>query len=285
VLESIVVFGVSDHPAVTQTYDIVRARTGADTLFATGFFPTSGKVGQGDRKAMCKMLDNAVKWLWDKIGVGASADGKGVSETPVRSPIETAEFAKAHPRLLDAVRFIYEHDEADEERGTKFKPYATPGYAAAMFYLMATSATDGDAYRKAFPRGEEQVDFSRWDKAEEFWLGLKGTSPGFKNVRLAKYPYPGDPPNEGLDLNYSGRIFPAAGSSKPGGSAALKWTTLAKAWNLFVDGGEAALTDRDMAVDFMGVQRYDSSSGGASSGIWLYPLSSHPLINFLNRKT
>lgn len=247
VLETLLVVGTSDHPKVTITQDNVRARTGADSMYASGKFTGDG-VSRGETKAMCKLADHAVRYLWNETGAGRTGD------TPYRTQAEIMKFLDAHPYLEDAIRFVYENLGDDPELG--LRRYASPGYAAGMLYLMAASATEPDKYLKASPRSEDNADLSLREKAEEFWLGLarENGKTEFRAVMDMAYPRKGDPKSSG-PRGYTGRIFAAGEGAEPG-SLSLRETALAFAWELFRKAGVKELTPANLRLPFA-----DATSG------------------------
>jgi hypothetical protein len=65
------------------------------------------------------------------------------------------------------VKHIYEEDSEG-----KISKLISPGIATGLMYLMAASATDANAYYTAKKPSETHVDFTRWEKAKEFWAGV-----------------------------------------------------------------------------------------------------------------
>lgn len=222
VLETVLTKGISDNTRVTRTVDCVRPRTGADTLYATGMFRGKNLDGKkvytkGDTKNLCKIADNAVKEAWYRTGVDAYL-----------TQSEVVGFLEGHPKLQQCVRHVYDFPG---EKG--YRQYLTNGYAAAVMYLMAASATDGDKYRAAYPRTEKKVDFANWDKAVALWEDLVSAKPKNHELKKARYPQEGDKPGV---ANYSGHVFPdGEGKTTP----ALKMYTIAKFWQEYLEGKTA----------------------------------------------
>lgn len=213
-IESVVVFGVEESADVTRTLDNVRPRTFADVLFCD---PSVFRgLPSNERVALCKALDHTVKMLWHRTGASNSAF------SPKRTHSEAIDFLMRHQRVVKALQFIHSLTNPKGEEGAKstnsflVKTYISKGYAAALFYLMATSDTDGDAYRNQDRVSEKKVDFSNWDKAEEFWREL--SVPGKHELRYALAEYTNK----------------ETGNGSP--TRAERICLICKAWNFFAQG-------------------------------------------------
>jgi hypothetical protein len=182
-MEAIVVYGVSEDPAVVRTLDNTRPRSLSDVLYTeqTCF----GKLSNTERLELCRILEAAVRVLWDRTGAREDAFA------PYSSHSECLEFIQRHPRIIRCVKHI--HDENKKVRGgaagagkkkavRPLEYYVKPGTSSALMYLMAASATDINDYRTDAggavldlrERGEDRVDFRHWDKAVQFWSDLSG---------------------------------------------------------------------------------------------------------------
>lgn len=178
-IESVVVTGIKEDRDTVNTINTGKPRGFDDALFASGVF---GHLDQqsakpADRKKirdLSKMLASCIKLLCIRTGadVGAFA--------PRRTHAEGMDFLDRHKWALDAVKHIHEEDG---EKG-RISHYLSPGYAAAMLYLMGTSDTErhneaGNGYSDIWDLGgrpsEEQLSFERWAKAEAFWTELART--------------------------------------------------------------------------------------------------------------
>lgn len=206
-IETIVVTGISEDPDVTMTVDNCRQRTAADVFYTS---PLYRNMPTGDRREYSRMTSAAIDLLWERT------DAKGYKTLP-----EIVGFQERHKKMLKCVEHLFQ-ENPKEGRPINLKARLTGGQASALCYLMACSApeTDGDVYRNGLPPTEKDLDWSRYDKAREFWAMI-GNHEKFKVVReaLAKLidSSTDDPTNIGL-----------------GGRLAEKLAIIAKAWDVFV---------------------------------------------------
>jgi hypothetical protein len=250
VIESFIVFGVDDSQETIRTIDNVRTRTLADTLYTSGLF---GKVTAGDLKAMSRIADYACRLLWHRTGADKDAF------SPEMTHSEALEFIGRHPHILRAVKHIWEEDK----KGL-IRYYLTPGYAAALLFMMGCSASGEDEeerngrgqiidYADAEPAPHEGVlDWSRWDQAIDFWVRLPTNRDSTKAVRMSRRPIPGDVKDR------TGYVF----AESEGGNVHDRMAVLAKAWRLFVAGEK--LTEAAIRCDYE-VTRLDDGSVGSAA--------------------
>lgn len=160
-LESLVVFGVSENPRVLQTHDNVIPRTLADTLFTSGIYKDRKPV---EKKELSRMLAKAVELLWTRVGINHPKSGRKLYKTHS----EENEFLERHPKLLECIEHIH---HCDRTRGISAVLKLDSGHCSALLYLMAAGQTDPDIYHdgEASTWSEDNVDFSLWEKATEFW--------------------------------------------------------------------------------------------------------------------
>ncbi len=226
VLDTIMVCGVDESDETTMTLDNVRPRSLADVLYVGGYF---SKKKDSERKVLVKMLENAVKLLWERTLQDQDAF------TPRRTHSEALDFIGRHPRVVDAVKHVYEENGGADKRITKFVP---GGLAAGLMYLMAFSGTEDKKvtkYKRADAPKEQMLDRSRWDKAEEFWTLLAGTAAELKGMREALGELP----------------------AKDADNVRAKMAQICKAWNHWVSGGSmtakglklATKTDEDLGCE------------------------------------
>jgi hypothetical protein len=178
-LETVIVFGVDSSPETVRTIDNVSPRTLADVLYTEDAFTKVKKPS--DRKALCSMLDNAVRLLWYRTGADDDAF------TPKRTHSEALDFITRHKRIIKCVQHIHEEDP----KNTLGKMIGR-GYAAGLMYLMAASDTDGDHYRNMDNPSERKIDFAQWDLATEYWTLLCANADAVAEVRK-KVAYLTDP--------------------------------------------------------------------------------------------
>jgi hypothetical protein len=159
-LETLIVSGVSEDDETFATLNSGKPATLTDFLYRSQFFASREEKGKA---LLVKATANAIRMLWKRVGNDDSAFDMS------KSVPEFLDFLTRHPKLIDAVVHVAEENGAKVDRHL-----ANLGYSAALLYLMATSESDGCAYRNALREGdsptEEMLDFSRWDKACEFWV-------------------------------------------------------------------------------------------------------------------
>ena len=204
-LETIVVRGMSEDPRVLMTVDYVKPRTAADVFYTSEVFKS---CTPSERKELCRMLASAVDMLWTRTAA------KGYRTHP-----EIVGFLDRHRKLLKCVEHLFANNSPAGGRKVS-KLHLSPGQCSALMYLQASSGTsegDSDVYRNEEPApSEKSIDWSEWEKADEFWTLLAGGA-DFIVVRealtLLAQSRPSSDENQGL-----------------GGDPAEKLAILAAAW-------------------------------------------------------
>ena len=112
--------------------------------------------------ALCYSQSRYERLVWLRAG------GKTVSDAPQFPHSEALDFATQHPKIKDATQFIVDEDGGMGEEGRRISRFISLGYATGLFYLMATSGTDIEEYKK--DPNPELINYDNWDKAEEFWV-------------------------------------------------------------------------------------------------------------------
>lgn len=208
-VETLVVTGIEETARVKNSLDNVRPRDFSDVIYSD---PTMfGDKKPEHRRVLCRAVSYAVQELWKRTGY--VQDPYGLKRTHSGS----VEFFQSHPRIKDCVSHLFDENGDNNRVGSIF---GSLGYAAAQMYLMAASATDAkkvEEYYKAKKRGEGQLDFSRYDRAEEFWTLLVGGSEQFQTVRDAINALRHPDTNEG-------------------GSRSEKLLVIQRAWDEFSEG-------------------------------------------------
>ena len=207
-IETVVIKGLSEDSRVLMTVDYVKPRTVADVFYTQKAFADATPYR---RKELCRMLATGVDTLWTR------SRAQGYKTHP-----EVVAFLERHPRLMKCVAHLYDCDSEDAKR-----PLANmrlrAGQMAAFLFIMASSGdgTDGDTYRNHIPPVEKVLDWSYWDRAEEFFT-LLSSGKDFQSLRTALYclldSSPLSPTNLGL-----------------GGKTTEKLSILAKAWHKWKD--------------------------------------------------
>jgi len=125
-----------------------------------------------DRRVCVRTTEYAIRLLQDRTG--ASQD----PYNPTPTYDEWLKFLGRHPRLLRCVKHIHVENGNKNQIGR----YLSLGYAAGLLYLMGSSATGPDQYYKSDNRTEGLLDWSRWDKACDFWTQLAAGGDKLKAV-------------------------------------------------------------------------------------------------------
>lgn len=231
-LDKVVNTGVDENEIVVDTIDTAQPRSLSDVIYRSEHF---SKFKPEARKAVSRMADYAIRMLWDRTGAGYKPKKGGPGTTaPRRTTPESMDFLRRHPRLLEAIKHVYEEYGKDEKLKTN-RELMSPGYASALLYLMGTSATDGERnglgqlidYADAEPAPNESVlNFDYFDGAKEFWMCL------------ARMPVDGDVvcPNFREILNAIAAIEPPSGSARV--SLSDRIAVISLAWGHFVVGSE-----------------------------------------------
>lgn len=203
-LEKAIVYGVSEEDAVVNTMDTCKPRTLKDVIYSSPLFKDLQAKGRRD---CSRMTEYAIKLLWQRLGINKDA------YRPTRTHAEAMAFLQGHPRVLQAVKHVYQEDGSDRKVGN----YISSGTMAGMMYLMAISGSDRSTdektgYFDVQDATEKQLNFALWDKACEFVVEFAGMVKGLNPLRQAF-----------LDLEGSGTM-------------AEKEGLLALAWCEYADG-------------------------------------------------
>lgn len=209
-IESVVSFGIDEEEDTTRTMDNVKPRVLSDVFYTSDIFRNMGPEA---RKESSRYLAYAVDLLWKRTGADVKYQTHG----------ESCDFLDRHKRLLEAVRDLY-GDNKDRSISTL---KLSAGHCAALMYLMASGKSDQDSYSSL--RTETCLDFSMWDKAREFFIGLGSGIKRFDVVREAL--------GKVLDLEDEGT-----------GSVVEKHGVLCKAWDFFLRNEEFTLENLKVAT-------------------------------------
>ena len=154
-LECLIVLGTD--PSSADTLDMGQKRSLGDVLFRRVDF--SGK-SKSEQKKLTNILSHTIRMVWLRTG------GKKISDAPHFPHSEALDFFEEHPRLYDAVQFIYDLEGGRGSEGGRISKRISPGYAAAMLYLAGMSTTDPAKYAV---EGTDAMDDKLWERAEDFW--------------------------------------------------------------------------------------------------------------------
>jgi len=170
-IDKIVVLGISEEDDVVNTINTAKPRSLADVLFRSEFFTS---LAPDARNMVARICAQAIGFLWVRTGrVNDIYSGR-------RCHSESVSFLRHHPKLMDAVRHIFEEDA--EKAISNLIPASI---AAGLLYLMGSCSSNIDDYTHADEPGDSALDFRHWDKAEEFWVLLGSKDDGMKAVRDA----------------------------------------------------------------------------------------------------
>ncbi len=211
-LETTIAFGAKETDKVMRTYDNVKTRTLADTIFTSPFFARI--TTSEDRKEVCKMMDSAVDLLWKRTK-------QATNWSKHQTHSSSLDFLDKHPKIEACVKHIFDNNKNRVISNLKLNP----GGCAGMMYLMGSSSTDGEEYYyPQSPKEEKQLQWDHWDKTLEFWTGLVDSKNEQFNVlrdTLAT-----------LQINLSGMLEGAAVPEK------IKHMVISIAWNVFLEEQE-----------------------------------------------
>jgi len=209
-IRSLVAYGCDEDPTVTRTHDNVKPRTLSDVLFCDG--TVFGKVNNAQRVRLCKMVENAIKFLWERTGE------RDNPWSHWRTHSEGLDYLSRHPKILSAVKHVHEEDQGGKDGKGKLAQFIGLGTAAGLLYLMGCCKSDGFAYSASDPRTEDSLDWSMWQKAMDYWTLLAAGEGSLLEVRHA-----------------IARLYGADGEEKA--SVSERLAILIKGWNEWAHGG------------------------------------------------
>ncbi len=222
-LVTVMVVGVEHDDQTINTIDTGKKRTMADVIYRSPFFED---LVSRDRKKAAKVCEFCVKTLWWRTGA------KERSFTPKLPHSESLEFIENHKNILECVKFIWEENSGKERRIEK---YISMGMASALLYMMGACKTDMKYHDE--DATEQNVDWSTWDKAQEFFIQFAG---GEEFKVLRDY------------LTQEAARWREVG---PAIARNVAFGSIIKSWNLFVE--DKKLTKKNIAVkveeDKMGI--------------------------------
>ena len=175
-IETLVCFGCSEDDETVNTINTGRPRTLSDVIYRSSYFCD---MNSQERKTIARIMDVAIKLVWKRTHASQGVNLNYLTHS------EALSFIGRHERLLEAVRHIYE-----EDNDKSLSRYCSLGTAAGLLYLMGTcqSETDNEdhtGYFQVMEPHENQLDFSMWDKACEFFVLLASGHEHLSAVRLA----------------------------------------------------------------------------------------------------
>jgi hypothetical protein len=253
----LVVYGISEDDATVNTMDTCKPRSLADVIYRAHYFKGAAKK---DQKQLAKMLSSAIMMLWERSGTFEDA------HNVTRNHSVSIEYLNRHPKLLQAVRHIYEEDGGKNDKN-KIGKYLNRGYAAAALYLMGSSLSDSDAYYAADHPNESMLNWELWERACEFFVELSGGSKSLKAV----------PEAIANLLDNQGSV-----------NGAARWAIIVKAWNLYAAKKPVTAEALDLKFDFKddGYHLVETPYiGGIDVGMEGLPFAEVPEVELEERQT
>lgn len=163
-MAKLIVFGVSEDDSVVNTLDTCRPRTLSDVLYRSEYFQGRSKK---DRNNLSRITDKAISLLWERTGVDIGQ----------KTHAEAIAFLGRHEKLLECVSYLHDLPQPILRR------IITPGYAAALLYLMGASGSD-EGYSKAETPNESLINWEHWEKAKRLWLLLARNSSNIREIPM-----------------------------------------------------------------------------------------------------
>jgi hypothetical protein len=160
--EFLLVCGISEKAETVDTLDLGQKRSLGDVFYRRQEFED---VKDKDQKRLANILAGATRLAWLRAGGMTVSDAKHFPHS------EALDFRESHPRLLEAVQFVYTANGGTGEDGNKIATFISLGFAAGLMYLMGTAQTDALKWEES-GRSEEKLNYKLWSKAEEFWQTL-----------------------------------------------------------------------------------------------------------------
>lgn len=226
VYETVLAIGVKEDSRTVATLDNGQPRSDADTIFTSEIYAGLSPAG---KKECSRMLAKATDFLWARTGEARGHEGQVVYKTPS----EAARFREDHPKLMKAVKHLYEENKDRAISGLKL----SPGMCAAICYMQGCSTSDGDSYRAGDPPVEKGLKWDNWTKAQEFWTELaKAGSEGKGQSKL----------HAAVATALGMLVDPDDGTQ---GRLSEKLVILAKAWELFAAGKK--FNESDLEIGYV----------------------------------
>ena len=150
-------------------------------------------MSEKTRRTLCNILANAARLVWLRAG------GRNISDAPHFPHSEAVHFVQDHPKLEEAVLYIWGLEGGTGKGGRKISRFTGAlGVAAGVYYLMATSATDPDEFAES---GAAALNFDNEAKTKKFWAALaEGTKlEGSDPVYLLREQLPSMPSGSAME--------------------------------------------------------------------------------------
>lgn len=171
VIETSIGFGADESDKVVNTLDTCKPRSLADVIYRSPFF---ADMNNSERKVAARITDYGVRLLWSRTGV---ANAFAIR----RTHSESLDFIARHDRILECTKHIHTENGIEKQ----LAGFISPGYAAGLLYLMASSSTDPAEYRGSDNPNEGMLLWDNWSDACDFWAYLAGGNEQFSAVPKA----------------------------------------------------------------------------------------------------
>ena len=226
-IETNIAVGIDEDQKTVSTIDNVMPRDLSDVFYTMDLYRDMNPL---ERREITRYLGRAVDFLWARCGGSGGVNGRPrVYET---HPMAT-EYLDRHPKLKEAVAHVFSLN-GDRQLS---KIGLSPGYSAAVLYMMACYADDYEAYANADPNPNESVlDMKHWKKACQFWTGLSQSV-----VKAAK--------GEAEPITVHKALATLSDEEiSAEGRLTEKMVILAKAWSAYAVGGP--VSEEDLALSY-----------------------------------
>lgn len=211
-LTTVIVFGIKEDDKVVNTIDTGKPRSLADVIYRSAHF---GSMPAKDRRNVARMAEYALRLLGERTGAWRDAY--------CPSKITHADYLELlgnHPRLVQAVKHIYDENGSDNAVG-KFFPL---GSAAGLLYLMGCSGSDTDKYKET--PTESSLTWQHWSKACDFWVTISNSD----SIKIVRHTI--------AEMVEAGTDSPRA-----------RIGVIVKAWNQFLAGNP--ITPRSLVLNYV----------------------------------
>lgn len=168
----LVITGVEEDDKTVNTIDTGKPRSLSDVIYRSHYF--DGKTNK-EKEALAKICAASVSMLAYRTGLDNEAFCVGR-----RTHADSLSILERHLTLLKAVKHVYEESHGS---GTHLREFLPLGYAAALLYLMGSSASDPTKYQSADHPSEKLLNWDKWDSASEYIVLLSQDVPEMNAIR------------------------------------------------------------------------------------------------------
>lgn len=170
---SFVATGGSEDQDVINTLDLVKPRSFSDALYTSALFRDLN-LTRKRRERVMRMIQSAVKFLWKR-----TIPTHNMSSEIYTTNSALTDFMDRHKRILDFVRYMFDLDTDNVLSNNVI----SPGQAAAICYLQASSESNPDDYLALESKHEGCLSWDNEKKARRFWEEIVKDTALFKPLR------------------------------------------------------------------------------------------------------